>query len=78
MGSALDLANVAIQYTPGGGVEPVTFGQAPASSACQTDAFYVSGDRLNLCPETCSRIRLDPRANISVLFTCESQLIVPR
>jgi hypothetical protein len=78
MGSALDLANVAIRYTPGGSAAPVTFGQAPASSACQADAFYISGDRLNLCPEACSRVRLDAGANLSVLFTCESQLIVPR
>jgi hypothetical protein len=78
LGSALDLANVAIEYVPGADATPIRFGQAPAPGACQPDAFYIAGDRLNLCPDACSRIRLDPRASISVLFTCESQLIVPR
>ncbi len=77
-GSELDLNNVAIQYNPGNGTVPVQFGQAPAYGACQADAFYIANDRLNLCPAACSLIRSDPTANVAVLFTCESQLIVPR
>ena len=77
-GLELDLDNVAIQYTPGTGATPIQFGQAPAATGCQADAFYIANDRLNLCPEACSTIRSDPRANVAVLFTCESQLIVPR
>jgi hypothetical protein len=77
-GSELDLAKVAIEYTPGNGGAPVTFGQAATASACQPGAFYISGDSLTLCPDTCSQIRSDPTANVAVLFTCESQLIVPR
>jgi hypothetical protein len=77
-GLELDLDNVAIQYTPGTGATPIHFGQAPAATGCQADAFYIANDRLNLCPEACSTIRSDPTANVAVLFTCESQLIVPR
>lgn len=77
-GSTLDLNNVAIQYTPGTGATPIQFGQAPAATGCQADAFYIANDRLNLCPEACSTIRSDPSASVTVLFTCESQLIVPR
>jgi len=77
-GLQLDLANVAIQYDPGDGGTPLQFGQAPSASACQADAFYIANERLNLCPETCAGIRRDPRANVSVLFTCESQIITPR
>jgi hypothetical protein len=77
-GLTLDLANVAIQYAPGNGGPAVQFGQAPAISACQPNAFYIANDRLNLCPDACSAVRRDPRANVAVLFTCESQLIVPR
>jgi hypothetical protein len=77
-GETLDLANVAIQYAPGDGSAAVQFGQAPTLDACQPNAFYVANDRLNLCPDACSNIRRDPRANLAVLFTCESQIIVPR
>jgi hypothetical protein len=77
-GLELDLNNVAISYAPGAGAEAVQFGQAPGASACQSDAFYIAGDRLNLCPETCSTIRSNPSANVAVLFTCESQILLPR
>lgn len=77
-GLELDLNNVAIEYTPATGAPPIQFGQAPTSDTCQADAFYIADSRINLCPEACSAVRRDPAANVAVLFTCESQLIVPR
>jgi hypothetical protein len=76
-GLELDLNNVAISYLGSGGIA-AQFGQAPTVGDCQADAFYVDGNRLNLCPTTCSRVNSDPLAAVTVLFTCESQLIVPR
>jgi len=76
-GLELDLNNVAISYLGGGG-SAAQFGQAPTVGDCQADAFYVDGSRLNLCPATCARVQSDPLAAVTVLFTCESQLIVPR
>jgi hypothetical protein len=77
-GSVLDLEKVAIEYTPSNGSPSIQFGQAPAYGVCQSDAFYIANDRLNLCPEACTTIRSDPTASVAVLFTCESQIIVPR
>jgi hypothetical protein len=31
---------------------------------------------VNLCPEACAMIRSDPAADVAVLFTCESQIIL--
>ena len=76
-GRELDLETVAIVYDGSDGVS-VTFGQAPTPEACQPNAFYIDGGRVNLCPDACSAISNDPTAKVSVLFTCESQLIVPR
>jgi hypothetical protein len=76
-GLELDLNNIAISYLSSGG-NAAQFGQAPTADDCQADAFYVDGSRLNLCPTTCSRVNSDPLAAVTVLFTCESQLIVPR
>ncbi|HWO14162.1 MAG TPA: hypothetical protein VNN80_31875, partial [Polyangiaceae bacterium] len=74
----IDLENVAIEYGSSAGGAVVHFGQAPTPATCQPDAFYIDGDRVHLCPEACSAISNDPTAKVSVLFTCESQLIVPR
>jgi hypothetical protein len=76
-GLELDLPRVAIRYTPGAGDE-IDFKQAPTVADCQADAFYVANDRLNLCPDTCTAVRSDPLARVQALFTCRSQLIVPR
>jgi hypothetical protein len=77
-GLDLDLENVAIQYDSSGGVAAVRFRQAAGFSSCQPGAFYIEHNRLNLCPTSCDAIRADPAARLAVLFTCESQLIVPR
>jgi hypothetical protein len=75
-GLELDLDKVAIQYAPSAGGAPIQFGQAKDFSACQSNAFYIANDRLNLCADTCATIRNDPRAAVSVLFTCESTVII--
>jgi hypothetical protein len=72
----LDLENVALQYDSGGDTS-ARFRQAPTRENCEPNAFYIEGDRLNFCPETCDAIRADPSAQVTVLFMCESQLIVP-
>jgi hypothetical protein len=77
-GAQLDLENVAISYSKGDGSGTVQFGQAPAFGTCQDNAFYIANERLTLCPDACTRIRSDPMADVDVLFTCESQIIVPR
>jgi hypothetical protein len=77
-GLVSDPENVAISYTPGDGAASVRFGQAPTLADCQADAFYIADGRLNLCPDTCSAVRDNPLASLTVLMTCESQLIVPR
>ena len=77
-GLELDLEKVAIEYDRSADGGSVQFGQSPTAAACQPNAFYIDGGRVNLCPEACSAISNDPTAKVSVLFTCESQLIVPR
>jgi len=77
-GRELNLDNVAIAYASGTVGTTAQLGQAPTVDACQPDAFYIADGRLNLCPESCSRVRSDPLAAVTVLFTCESQIIVPR
>jgi hypothetical protein len=73
-----DPENVAISYAAGDGAASIKFGQAPTLADCQPDAFYIADGRLNLCPVTCSAVRDNPLASLTVLMTCESQLIVPR
>jgi hypothetical protein len=77
-GRELNLENVALQYSSDPALASVTFLQALTVDDCADNAFYIASGRLNLCPSTCSAVRDDPLASVTVLFTCESQLIVPR
>jgi hypothetical protein len=53
----------------------VQFGQAETSAECQADAFYIEGDRVYLCPETCDAVKANPTSGVDVLFTCDSTII---
>ena len=74
----LELDNVAVPYTAGAaaGGAVIKFGQAPTSADCQANAFYIENNRIYLCPETCDVVKSDDMAQVDVLFTCESQIIV--
>lgn len=71
----LDAVSVAIEHE-GTGAETSTLGQARLASDCAADAFYIEGDRIQLCPEVCSAVRGEEGARVDVLFGCESAIIV--
>jgi hypothetical protein len=75
-GQTLDLTKVAIAYAAGGSATPSQFGQALTSAACQPDAFYIENNHIYLCPDTCNVVKSDSGAKVTVLFTCESTIIV--
>ncbi|HEY0469963.1 MAG TPA: hypothetical protein VGC79_37510, partial [Polyangiaceae bacterium] len=75
-GQTLDLSKVAVAYIPGGTTMPSKFGQAQTLADCQADAFYIENNHIFLCPETCRAVEADRAAQVEVLFTCESTIIV--
>jgi hypothetical protein len=76
-GREIELDFVAVSYTSGGQLVE-QFGQASSVDACEANAFYISSNRIVLCPDTCGMIQQDPRSAVDVLFTCESQIIRQR
>jgi len=74
-GTMLDLDKVAVNYTKGNG-STIMFGQARSQPECQSNAFYIQNSRIFLCPDTCSTVQADDMASVSVLFTCQSTIIV--
>jgi len=69
-GQVLDLNRIAVEYTPGDGSDAALFGPVEDASACQKDAFYIDGDNVRLCPETCADVQSDDGARVRVLFDC--------
>jgi hypothetical protein len=75
-GKQLDLDKVAVNYTKGDGSGSVQYGQAASVTDCQADAFYIQGERIQLCPDTCALVQADTMAAVNVVFACESTIIV--
>lgn len=73
-GTTLDLSKVAVKASVNGA--DVEYGQAAMMSACEPGAFYISQNRIFLCPQTCDSLKADPRASVDVLFKCESTIII--
>ncbi len=71
----LALDNIAVSYGVAQG--PATqLKQAKTSADCQADAFYIQDSRVYLCDQACEAVKATVGANVQVLFTCESQIIV--
>jgi hypothetical protein len=77
-GGELRLDNVAVTQTSADGTVSAPFGQARTVNDCIPNAFYIENDRVYLCPDTCTGLRLDQGATVNVLFTCESNIIMAR
>jgi hypothetical protein len=75
-GTELVLDNIAVNHVFGDGSGEETLGQVLDEADCGPDAFYFDGDRVTLCPEACDIVRADASAEVEVLFTCESTVIV--
>jgi len=71
----LELDKIAVSYAVPSGM-PTQLKQAKTSADCQADAFYIENSRVYLCDQACDAVKATAGANVQVLFTCESQIIV--
>jgi hypothetical protein len=75
-GKELEREKVAVSYVSGNGSDDLEFLQVLDPADCGPDAFYMTADRIELCPEACAFVQADENAHVDVLFTCESTIIV--
>jgi len=71
-GEELDPDTATVIYTPGGGGSVVVLEQAASAGDCGSDKFYIEGDKVFLCPDSCALVQGDPDAEISLKFDCKS------
>jgi len=67
----LDLESVLVEYSPMGEGDPETFTQVDSIDQCGPKAFYIEGDTVHLCPESCAEVQADKDAKIDLKFSCE-------
>lgn len=69
-GETIDLETVVVSYTPGTGGAEQRYKQVPDAASCTADSFYIEGDRIFLCPDTCTLVQADDAAKVGILFGC--------
>jgi hypothetical protein len=74
-GQTLNLDQLAVSLARADGSGALQLGQTQSLAECQAGAFYIAGDRINLCPAACEAVRSDPSSDVEVLFTCKSTFL---
>ncbi len=72
-GKEIDLATVKVQYTPSTGGPDIILDQVPNAAACTSNAFYIEGNEMKLCPDSCTTVQGDDGAKLSILFGCKTE-----
>jgi hypothetical protein len=72
-GQMVDRNTIEIDFTPQGG-QTQTFHQVSGPDECEDDAFYLDGDQIILCPQTCEEVQGFEEADLGVTAGC---LVIP-
>jgi hypothetical protein len=73
-GKELDPATINIEYTPSTGGGTTKFSQVADETQCAPNSFYIDGDQLKLCADTCTLVQGDQQAKIDILALCKPDI----
>ena len=68
-GQTVDPATVIVTFTSSTGT-PQRFVQVADATACAPGSFYLSADKVVLCPDACTTVKADPMAKVDLTFDC--------
>lgn len=68
---AIDVATVRVEYHAEAQPQNL-LEQVPDASRCNARSFYLTGDRIELCPQACKAVQTDPSTEINVLYGCSA------
>lgn len=72
----VDPSKVNLVFTPGGG-DPEEILRDPSDTGCTSGWQYTNNERqIQLCGDTCDRVRADPDGRIDLIFGCDTNIDV--
>lgn len=71
-GAVVDRSRVNVEFAPAG-AQPESLLQ-DTSSDC-AEGWFFSGDQVQLCSQTCERVRSSAEATLTLLFGCETRVV---
>jgi hypothetical protein len=67
----IDPSTAIVRYTSKTGT--MDFLKVDSVAACGPNKFYIDGDRIKLCDDTCGVIQNDTDAQVKLLFGCQAK-----
>jgi hypothetical protein len=71
-GKTFILTTAQLKYTPGDGSAPQYFKQVSGLTQCDVNSFYISNNEIYMCPNTCTTVQADPKAQIALALDCSA------
>lgn len=71
-GKQFVLKTAELAYTPGDGSAVQNFKQVTDQTQCAPSSFYISNNRVYLCPASCTTVQTDSKAKIELLLDCNA------
>jgi hypothetical protein len=69
-GETIDLDTVSVEYFPPVG-PPIKLNRVDSLAQCTSDSFYLEGEMIHLCPESCAAVNAGGEGGkLVVLFDC--------
>ena len=76
LGQEIDEETLTVEYTPSTiGAEAENFTQVYGLNDCDSASFYIQGNLIVLCPDTCTRVQRDGQAKLRVIYDCKEPLM---
>lgn len=69
-GQMIDPETVVVEFTPSDASPAQSFTQVKSEADCGPGKFYLTGDAIQLCKDTCETVGKDKAGKIKVLFGC--------
>jgi len=66
----IDRSSIRLRYSGARQLEPTELEQVASQDECSDHAFYIQGERLELCAQACALVQGDLDAEVEVLYGC--------
>ena len=74
-GQEIDEETLTVEYKPSiAGAETENFTQVYGLNDCDSASFYIQGNLIVLCPDTCTRVQKDGQAKLRVVYDCKEPI----
>lgn len=73
-GAGIDASSVVVVFTDEATGAVTELEQVPGKDACRAGAFFLDGEEVELCEDTCAAVSANAHARLDVAFACDAEV----